>query len=108
MNAYGAVLKFCLRFKIIPVAIAVALMVFCAREVMNIGLVMLPDMGGMQMSMTMTAPEDTDRDTAYAEAMAKGARPILEPTTEPWGQRTCYIADPEGNLIEIGSFNQSF
>ena len=29
---------------------------------------------------------------------------ILPPTTEPWGQRTCYIADPEGNLIEIGSF----
>ena len=25
-------------------------------------------------------------------------------TTEPWGQRTCYIADPEGNLVEIGSF----
>ena len=33
---------------------------------------------------------------------------MLEPTTEPWGQRTCYIADPEGNLIEIGSFNKSF
>ena len=29
----------------------------------------------------------------------------MEPTTEPWGQRTCYVADPEGNLIEIGSFN---
>ncbi|MBA8791908.1 catechol 2,3-dioxygenase-like lactoylglutathione lyase family enzyme [Clostridium saccharobutylicum] len=29
----------------------------------------------------------------------------MEPTTEPWGQRTCYIADPEGNLIEIGSFS---
>jgi len=28
----------------------------------------------------------------------------MEPTTEPWGQRTCYVADPEGNLIEIGSF----
>ena len=28
----------------------------------------------------------------------------LPPTTEPWGQRTCNIADPEGNLIEIGSF----
>lgn len=38
----------------------------------------------------------------------KGARSILEPTTEPWGQRTCYIADPEGNLIEIGSFNRPF
>lgn len=47
-----------------------------------------------------------DVDAAYAEAVAKGARLVLEPTTEPWGQRTCYIADPEGNLIEIGSFNR--
>lgn len=47
-----------------------------------------------------------DVDTAYADAVAKGAPPVLEPTTEPWGQRTCYIADPEGNLIEIGSFNR--
>ena len=23
---------------------------------------------------------------------------------EPWGQRTCYVADLDGNLIEIGSF----
>ena len=45
-----------------------------------------------------------DVDVAYADAVAKGARAVLEPTTEPWGQRTCYIADPEGNLIEIGSF----
>ena len=45
-------------------------------------------------------------DAAYAKAVEKGARPVLEPTTEPWGQRTCYIADPEGNLIEIGSFNR--
>lgn len=44
----------------------------------------------------------------YAKAIEKGAQSILEPTTEPWGQRTCYIADPEGNLIEIGSFNRPF
>ena len=47
-------------------------------------------------------------DAQYANATAKGARSVLEPTTEPWGQRTCYIADPEGNLIEIGSFNRPF
>lgn len=45
-------------------------------------------------------------DLHFKEVVSKGATPILEPTTEPWGQRTCYIADPEGNLIEIGSFNQ--
>ncbi len=47
-------------------------------------------------------------DLAYKNAISKGAVPVLEPTTEPWGQRTCYIADPEGNLIEIGSWNKPF
>jgi catechol 2,3-dioxygenase-like lactoylglutathione lyase family enzyme len=47
-------------------------------------------------------------DERFKEVVSKGAQPILEPTTEPWGQRTCYIADPEGNLIEIGSFNKPF
>lgn len=47
-------------------------------------------------------------DTEYKKAVEQGAVSVLEPTTEPWGQRTCYIADPEGNLIEIGSFNRPF
>ncbi len=45
-------------------------------------------------------------DKAFQEVTSKGAKAVLEPTTEPWGQRTCYISDPEGNLIEIGSFNK--
>jgi len=45
-------------------------------------------------------------DSTFQEIVSKGATPVLEPTTETWGQRTCYIADPEGNLIEIGSFSQ--
>ena len=45
-------------------------------------------------------------DKEYERITKAGAQGILEPTTEPWGQRTCYIADPEGNLIEIGSFNE--
>ncbi len=47
-------------------------------------------------------------DAAFDHAVEKGATPILAPTTEPWGQRTCYIADPEGNLIEIGSWNKPY
>ncbi len=47
-------------------------------------------------------------DAEFARTVGMGAEPILPPTTEPWGQRTCYIADPEGNLIEIGSFNRPF
>lgn len=47
-------------------------------------------------------------DIEFRKAVSKGAIPVLEPETEPWGQRTSYIADPEGNLIEIGSFNKPF
>ena len=47
-------------------------------------------------------------DSEFHRAVENGATPVLEPTTEPWGQRTCYIADPEGNLIEIGSWNKPF
>ena len=47
-------------------------------------------------------------DAAYARVTALGAESVMPPTTEPWGQRTCYVADPEGNLIEIGSFNKPF
>lgn len=47
-------------------------------------------------------------DEQFRRVVALGATPVLEPETEPWVQRTCYIADPEGNLIEIGSFNKPF
>lgn len=47
-------------------------------------------------------------DLQYKKAIAHGAASLLEPTTEPWGQRTCFIADPEGNIIEIGSWNKPY
>ena len=47
-------------------------------------------------------------DSVFRSAVSNGAEPVLEPETEPWGQRTCYIADPEGNLIEIGSLNKPY
>ena len=47
-------------------------------------------------------------DLEYEKAIANGTVPVLVPTTEPWGQRMCYIADPEGNLVEIGSWNKPY
>lgn len=46
-------------------------------------------------------------DEKYNEVIKKGAKSVLPPTTEPWGQRTCYVEDPDGNLIEISSFFNS-
>jgi len=47
-------------------------------------------------------------DIAYEHAISNGATSLLEPTLEPWGQRTCFFADPEGNIIEIGSWNKPY
>ena len=47
-------------------------------------------------------------DASFRRVVDNGAEPVMEPTTEPWGQRTCYIADPEGNLIEIGSWDKPY
>lgn len=60
--------------------------------------------GHFETALSVDTFEEVDAE--YAKAVEKGARSVLEPTTEPWGQRTCYIADPEDNLLEIGSFNQ--
>ncbi|HBN38370.1 MAG TPA: glyoxalase [Ruminococcaceae bacterium] len=43
-------------------------------------------------------------DKTFKDVVSKGAVPVMEPRLMEWGQYTSYIADPEGNLIEIGSF----
>jgi len=62
--------------------------------------------GHFEIALYVDTFEEVDQK--YNEVIDKGAKSILEPVTESWGQRTCYIADLEGNLIEIGSFNKPF
>jgi catechol 2,3-dioxygenase-like lactoylglutathione lyase family enzyme len=42
-----------------------------------------------------------DCDAAFAELRAAGAAEAAPPTDRPWGQRTAYLRDPDGNLIEL-------
>lgn len=49
-------------------------------------------------------PTFSDVDAEYEKLKAKGvAVPADGPITFPFGIRNFYIADPEGNLLEIGS-----
>ncbi len=63
-----------------------------------------PDGTNGTVELSFDVPSFADVDKEYDRAVSIGAKPIFAPTTEPWGQRTCYVADPEGNLIEISSF----
>src|SRR2546427_430979 len=42
-----------------------------------------------------------DVDAAYEELKAREVMFLRPPTDQPWGLRTAYFADPEGNLWEI-------
>jgi len=58
------------------------------------------------MELAFDYPEFSDVDREYERLIKSGASSVMVPTDEPWGQRTSFVADPEGNLIEIGSFGK--
>ena len=56
--------------------------------------------------LAIDLPTSADADRVYAQVIAAGAQPVYAPRHEPWGMHSSMIADPEGNLIEIGSWNR--
>ena len=42
-----------------------------------------------------------DVDAAFNELIARGAQPLVPPTDRFWRQRTAYLCDPDGHLIEL-------
>ncbi len=51
-------------------------------------------------SRVLIAAGVADVDIAYENLKAKGVTFLRPPTDQPWGLRTAYFADPEGNLHE--------
>jgi lactoylglutathione lyase len=51
-------------------------------------------------------PRFEDVEPEYQRALSLGAGAVYAPRDEPWGMRSSMITDPEGNLIEIGSWNK--
>lgn len=56
--------------------------------------------------LAIDLPTSADADQMFASVVAAGGRPVYAPRDEPWGMHSSMVADPEGNLIEIGSWNK--
>lgn len=56
--------------------------------------------------LAIDLPTSVDADREFERLVQAGATPVYAPRDEPWGMRSSMIADPEGNLIEIGSWNR--
>jgi lactoylglutathione lyase len=59
-----------------------------------------PSLGSPPGSIEL-AFEVEDVDAAHAAAVAAGARSFQAPADRAWGERTAYLLDPDGGLVEL-------
>lgn len=52
-----------------------------------------------QFTINLNSPEAVDAE--YARLTMRCAAPHIPPHDEPYGLRTCFVLDPEGNQIEL-------
>lgn len=73
----------------------------CQRDVMNLSQLDYPKglNGTMEVSFNVPTPEDVDKE--FDRLVKAGATPVKEPVSQPYGLCESFVADPEGNLIEI-------
>ena len=61
--------------------------------------------GTFELAIDLPTSADVDRE--FERIVKAGGQPVYAPRHEPWGLYSSMIADPEGNLIEIGSWNRA-
>lgn len=55
--------------------------------------------------LAIDLPTTAEVEQEFERVVKAGGRAIYAPRLEPWGMVSSMIADPEGNFIEIGSWN---
>jgi catechol 2,3-dioxygenase-like lactoylglutathione lyase family enzyme len=56
--------------------------------------------GMLSMQLAFRVPPRTV-DACAAELIAQGVVVVSPPTDQPWGHRTLFVRDPDGNIVEI-------
>ncbi|MCQ2508497.1 MAG: efflux RND transporter permease subunit [Dorea sp.] len=68
IGVYRKLLRFCLKLKIVPIAISVALLILAGILTVKTGLTLIPNMAGEVINVSMTVPDKTSREDAYKMA----------------------------------------
>ena len=68
LDLYGRFLNWCLNHKAAPLTAAVALLAICIWAVLNMGIVLLPEMSANQISVNVSTPSGLTREESYAMA----------------------------------------
>ncbi|MDD6320362.1 MAG: efflux RND transporter permease subunit, partial [Oscillospiraceae bacterium] len=70
LNLYEKALRFCLKFKAVPLALAIGLLVFSVWQVLHMGIVLIPEMSSNQLMISVEMPEDCKKEDAFETADA--------------------------------------
>lgn len=86
----------------------IRLMMFERKELKNLlgTEVSYPDGLNGTFELAIDLPKFADVDREFERVVGMGAYPVAAPRDEPWGMRSSFVSDPEGNLIEIGSWGK--
>ena len=81
----------------------------CARDVMFTHTShpsYVEEARGQRFELAFPSGTPDEVDLLYGELVARGATAVKPPETMPWGRRTAFIADPEGNIHELYSLRE--
>ena len=67
LEGYGKTLRWCLKYKIVPLSVAVALLVFSVVMVFKTGIIYIPEITTNEMTITIVTPEEMTREESYAK-----------------------------------------
>jgi lactoylglutathione lyase len=60
--------------------------------------------GTFELAIDLPSSADVDRE--FKRIVEAGGRAVYAPRMEPWNMYSSMIADPEGNMVEVGSWNR--
>ncbi len=67
-RTYARALDFCLRWKAVPLGVAILLLAFAIYMVARMGIVLIPDMNSDQLFLQIEMGEEMDMDSCYNQA----------------------------------------
>lgn len=79
LSLYGALLDFCLRVKLVPLGLALALLVFSIIGIFRMGAVMVPEMASDQITVSVVMDDEQDWTKEECFAVADQVMERIQP-----------------------------
>ena len=99
-EAYAESLRWCLSHKMVSLAVSIVLLIVCIIRLVTMGIVVLPEMNGDDIQVTIVTPEEDTREESYRKAGE-----VMERIMEVEGVGDVGVMDAASTTGLISSFS---